>query len=200
MAGKHSGRKSPTRKSSKAQRAAVATPSEHAAPAAASENRANRTPIKESRPKWALPFLAHLRLRGSVSAASHAAGVGRRTVYDLRARDPIFRTMMDEQAESCIEDVEATLYQRAVSGESDRSTFFFLKTRKPEVYSEKRLRAEEIQEIRREAQRELVQELHARVAQLPETTRGALSAALAQTSQPAIAQLEAPTLIDQPPM
>ena len=76
-------------------------------------------PKKRPMPEWAARFLAHLRLRRSISAACVAAKVGRRTVYDERARNPLFDEMIREIAEECVEEVESTLFRRAVAGESD---------------------------------------------------------------------------------
>jgi hypothetical protein len=81
-------------------------------------DRTNRTPKKDPLPDWALKFLTHLRFRGSISGAAMAPKVGRRTVYDLRARNPWFDSMVREIAEECVEEVESTLFQRAVAGES----------------------------------------------------------------------------------
>lgn len=45
---------------------------------------------------WAPPFLVALERSGMIRASARAVGVGRRTVYDRRERDPEFRAMWDE--------------------------------------------------------------------------------------------------------
>jgi hypothetical protein len=192
MPKKHGRPKKPTKESSQPQELAPPPTTAHGCSPPDGENRTNRTPTSESRPKWALPFLAHLHMRGSVSAAARAVGVGRRTVYDLRSRDPIFREMMDEHAQSCIENVEATLYQRAVSGESDRMTGFSSGPASVRSTARSGYWPRKSGEIRNEAQRELLQELDARLSQLPEPARDALGAALAQMPQREAARLEPP--------
>ena len=106
-----------------------------------------------------------------------ATKVGRRTVYDLRTRDPWFDRMVREIADECIEEVESTLYQRAVSGASDTAIIFFLKTRKPKVYGDKLL-AEERESIRKQAREEVRAELQAELRELPPAARKILQAAI----------------------
>ncbi len=137
----------------------------------------NRTPKKDPVPEWTATFLTHLRFRGSISAAARATRVGRRTVYDLRAREPWFDKMIKEIAEECVEEVESTLYQRAVSGASDTAIIFFLKTRKPEVYGDK-LRAEQIELIRQEAREQVRAELRSELERLTPEARKILVAAI----------------------
>ncbi len=131
---------------------------------------------KGSMPDWGLKFLAELQLRGTVTAACKAAGVGHRTVYDERARNPLFAAMMRETVEHCVEAVETTLYERAVAG-GTTEMIFFLKCRKPEVYGDK-LRAEQIEQIRLEARQQVLAELRAEVNTLTPAARKALLAAV----------------------
>lgn len=131
---------------------------------------------KGSMPDWGLKFLAELQLRGTVTAACKAADVGRRTVYDQRARNPLFAEMMRETVEHCVEEVETTLYERAIAG-GTTEMIFFLKCRKPEVYGDK-LRAEQIEQIRLEARREIIAEMQREVSALAPTARKLLMAAL----------------------
>src|ERR1700735_1779356 len=131
---------------------------------------------KEWMPNWGLKFLAELQLRGTVTAACKAANVGRRTVYDERARNPLFEKMMSEIVERCVEEGETTLYQRAVAGET-AELIFFLKCRKPEVYGDK-LRAEQIEQIRLEARQQVLAELRAEINTLTPAARKALLAAV----------------------
>jgi hypothetical protein len=143
--------------------------------------RTNRTPKKDPQPDWALNFLTHLRFRGSISAAAIATKVGRRTVYDLRERDASFDKQVREIGEECVENVQSTLYQRAVSGASDAAIIFFLKTHKPEVYGDK-LRAEQIEQIRLEARSQVLAELNAELAELEPAARKMLIAAIPRST------------------
>ncbi len=71
-----------------------------------------------------------------VTAACQAVGVGRRTVYDRRSRDPEFRETWDDAIAAAFERLEREAYVRAVNG-SDRLLMFLLRRRRPEVYSER---------------------------------------------------------------
>lgn len=142
---------------------------------------------KESMPDWGLKFLAELQLRGTVTAACKAANVGRRTVYDERARNPLFATMMGETVEHCVEAVETTLYERALAG-GTTEMIFFLKCRKPEVYGDK-LRVEQIEQIRLEARREIIAEMQRGVSALAPAARELLMAAIPTGEMAALTEL-----------
>jgi hypothetical protein len=104
---------------------------------------------------WAPAFLAALRDTGMVSQACEAAGVGRRTVYDRRARDRAFALAWADELERAVEVMEAEAYRRAVHGverpvtiagqrelvreHSDRLLLFLLRARRPEVYGDRHL-------------------------------------------------------------
>jgi hypothetical protein len=139
--------------------------------------RTNRTPKKRATPEWPARFLTHLRRSGSISAACRAAKVGRRTIYDERARNPEFDETIREIAEECVEEVESTLYQRALSGASDTAIIFFLKSHKPEVYGD-RLLHKERETIRQQAREDVLAELHAELRELPPAARKVLLAAI----------------------
>ena len=126
---------------------------------------------------WMSRFLLKLEALGSISAAASAAGVGRRTVYDERARNPEFDQAVVEATAACVEAVEATLYQRALSGASDTAIIFYLKTRKPEIYGD-RLTAQKIEAIREQARREVIAEMQAELRKLPPQAREVLRAAV----------------------
>jgi len=141
------------------------------------EARTNRTPKKRRAPVWPAAFLVELEKHGSITAAARAAGVGRRTVYDERDRNPEFDQAVVEATDICIEEVESTLYQRAVAGVSDTAIIFFLKCHKPEVYGD-RLLHQERETIRQQAREEVLAELQAELRELPPAARKALMAAI----------------------
>jgi hypothetical protein len=90
---------------------------------------------REGRKDWAPAFLAALK-GATVGRAAHAAGVGRRTAYDRRERDPEFAEQWDAAIEEGIEELEAEAARRAMEG-SDTLIMFLLKARRPKVYSER---------------------------------------------------------------
>jgi hypothetical protein len=139
--------------------------------------RTNRTLKKRGRREWTRQFLVKLESLGSIDAAARAVGVGRRTVYDERARNPEFDRAVVEAAACSVEAVESTLYQRAVSGASDTAIIFFLKCRKPEVYGDKLLAAER-KSIRQQAREEVLAELQAELRQLTPAERKILYATI----------------------
>jgi hypothetical protein len=120
--------------------------------------RTPRTPKKRARGRarvdWRPIFLDMLRQTGMVTAAAAAAGIGRRTAYDHRARDRAFAGDWDDVLAEAIEELEAEAYRRAVDGVerpvfhggqeagtireySDQLAMFLLRARKPEMYSER---------------------------------------------------------------
>ncbi len=121
--------------------------------------------------------MRELERRGSISEAAKACGVGRRTVYDERARNVAFDEAVRDVVEGCIEEVESTLYERARSGENITATIFFLKCRKPEVYGDY-LTALKAQAIREQARQEVLAELRAGLRELPPQAREVLAAAI----------------------
>lgn len=72
----------------------------------------------------------------TVSEAARAAGIGRRTAYDRRARDEEFARAWDDTLESAIEQLEQEAVRRAKDG-SDQLLMFLLRARRPAVYSER---------------------------------------------------------------
>lgn len=61
-------------------------------------------------------FLDELRKRGNVSEAAAVAGIGRRTAYEVRDRDPEFAAAWDEAIEAAVDAMEAEAWRRAVEG------------------------------------------------------------------------------------
>jgi len=100
-------------------------------------------------------FIAELALGGTVSAACQAAGIGRRTAYDLRQRDEGFALEWADAIEAGTDVLEQEAFRRAVQGTertiygkdgevrgvectySDRLLELLLKARRPHVYRER---------------------------------------------------------------
>jgi hypothetical protein len=87
-----------------------------------------RTPEAEAK------FLAALRLGKSIAAAARAAGIGRRTSYDWRDRDPAFASAWDEAWDVGTDHLEDLALKGAERG-SERLLLALLKARRPERYA-----------------------------------------------------------------
>jgi hypothetical protein len=84
-------------------------------------------------------FLDSFAESGNVRASAMTAGVGRRTVYDWREKDPEFAAAFDEAREDAIEVLEAELRVRATIGAGERGPsdvllMFLLKSLRPDRY------------------------------------------------------------------
>ena len=93
-----------------------------------SRRNSRRTPEAEAK------FLAALKLGKSIAAAARAAGVGRRTVYDWRDRDPAFAAGWDESWDIGTDYLEDLALKAAEQG-SERLLLALLKARRPERYA-----------------------------------------------------------------
>jgi len=82
-------------------------------------------------------FLSALRETGNVSASAKAAGVGRQTVYEVREREPRFAAAWDEVLNERLDEIEANLFERARTGESDTAAIFLLKSHRREIYGDR---------------------------------------------------------------
>lgn len=99
-------------------------------------------------------FLDSLRTTPNVSAAAKSIGVSRQTVYQERKQDKEFADSWDDAIGEALDNLEAALHSRAVNGVtnevfyegvpcgtkteySDSAAMFLLKSRRPEVFSEK---------------------------------------------------------------
>ncbi len=78
-----------------------------------------------------------MRNSANVRAACAAAGVGRRTVYDKRQRDPKFAQDWDEALEEACDVLEAAAWKRASGGESDQLLIFLLKAHRPQKFRDR---------------------------------------------------------------
>lgn len=103
-------------------------------------------------------FLDTLRESANVSEAAKSIGVSRQAVYELRQKDTEFRSDWDDALAEALDNLEGEIYRRAHKGVtkevyyqgipcgavteySDPLAMFILKSRRPEVYSDK-LKAE----------------------------------------------------------
>ena len=73
---------------------------------------------------------------GTVTAACRAAGIGRRTFYDLKASDPEFAAAADAAKKEVGDCLEQEAIRRAYNG-SDVLLIFLLKGHKPEKFRER---------------------------------------------------------------
>jgi len=78
-------------------------------------------------------FLVALDAEGTVKSACIAAGVPRANVYRWLHEDSSFRAQVDDVREGKIEELEQSLYRRAVAGDIVAS-IFLLKAARPKVY------------------------------------------------------------------
>jgi hypothetical protein len=116
---------------------------------------ANARPRRRARKDWAPAFLKAFEAEHLVSEAAKIAGVGRRTVYDRRAKDSKFARAWAEVEERSTELLEREAYRRAAEGVerpvyskgelvdhvreySDQLLMFLLRSRRPDVYREHR--------------------------------------------------------------
>ena len=76
----------------------------------------HRTPEKALARPWRAAFLAALRECGVVRDACEAAGIGRRTAYDLRDADPTFAAAWDDALQDGIDLLEREAVRRARVG------------------------------------------------------------------------------------
>lgn len=81
-------------------------------------------------------FLSALSRTASVTAASQAAGIGRRTAYNWRDADEAFAAAWDDALESGTDALEDEAVRRALDG-SDTLLIFMLKARRPEKFKER---------------------------------------------------------------
>lgn len=76
-------------------------------------------------------FLEELRRGSTVGEAARAAGIGRRTAYDLRQRDETFAVDWADAIEEGTDHLIAAARKRAIDG-SDTLLMFLIKARRPE--------------------------------------------------------------------
>jgi hypothetical protein len=103
---------------------------------------------------WVGEFLAALGESPNVSAACRAAGVSRKTAYQLRGEDEEFRKAWDDAVEESTDNLVGEAYRRAYQGTvkpvyqggehvgsvreySDTLTIFLLKAHRRAVYGDK---------------------------------------------------------------
>lgn len=89
-------------------------------------SRKTSTPEKEA-------FLTALQARPSVYHAAIAAGISRRTAYELRGADDTFQQAWDDALKGHADLLEMSAYERALAGDTVL-TIFLLKGMKPNVY------------------------------------------------------------------
>jgi hypothetical protein len=125
---------------------------------------------------WKQTFLNHYATLGSVTAAAKETGIDRTTIWYARKSDETFNDAIQGIDQWTTQRVEDTLAEKALEG-GTTEMIFYLKCKKPEVYGDK-LRADQIDAIRKEARLQVLSELRASVSELPEGARQALLAAV----------------------
>lgn len=103
-------------------------------------NRTKRTPEKEK------AFLWSLASGESVRGACEYAGLGRQTVYEWRAEDAEFKAQWEAAVESGTSVLEDIALERA-KDKSDTLLIFLLKSRRPDVYAERKVIAGEVNHV-----------------------------------------------------
>lgn len=148
--------------------------------------RTARTPKKGTstsvRPAWPDRFLKELRERGTIGAAAKAIHVGRSTVYDELARNPEFATDVENVRRECVEEVESTLYQRALQPDGTTDRIFYLKNLDKARFGDG-MNPEQIAAMRVELRSQVITELELQIAQLPPAPRKIVLAALNRVAQ-----------------
>lgn len=84
---------------------------------------------------WQDRFLAVYEESCTITIAARAAGIGRRTVYREKARNPEFAARMAAAEEAAVSHLESVAYDRAVD-HSDTLLIFLLKANRPGKYRE----------------------------------------------------------------
>jgi glycogen debranching enzyme len=129
-------------------------------------------PIKN----WKQDFLNHYAQLGSITAAAKETGIDRTTIWYARKSDETFNDAIQGIDQWTTQRVEDTLAEKALEG-GTTEMIFYLKCKKPEIYGDK-LRADQIETIRKEARLQVLSELRSSVNELPEAARQALLAAV----------------------
>jgi hypothetical protein len=75
-------------------------------------------------------FIRVLREKGVIRFAAKAAGINRATAYRWHDQDEQFREDWNSAVEDCIDRMEASVYERALKGDS-LLTMFWLKAQRP---------------------------------------------------------------------
>lgn len=74
---------------------------------------------------------------GSIGKACEYLGIGRRTFYNWKAVDPEFAAAVLDAEQDAIDSAVSELYRRAKKKDTT-ALIFYLKTHRPEVYSDRR--------------------------------------------------------------
>lgn len=86
--------------------------------------------MRDKRDSRKKTFIEALTLHGTVYHAAQAAGVSRQTAYRWRHEDSDFADQWDEAHENAVDEVENTIYQQAVGGNT-LAAIFYLKAHRP---------------------------------------------------------------------
>jgi hypothetical protein len=83
-------------------------------------------------------FIRLLRKGNTIGAAAAAIGCDRRTMYDWRADDPVFRAQWEDALEFQTEEIESVVYKKAKAGDL-LACCIWLRAHKPALYHRRQL-------------------------------------------------------------
>lgn len=75
-------------------------------------------------------FVEAYRNEGSIFHAAKATGIHRATYYNWAERDPAFMAAVEDSKEDCYDQVESSVFKKAINGGTLES-FFYLKAHRP---------------------------------------------------------------------
>jgi hypothetical protein len=91
--------------------------------------------MRDKRDSQKKRFIDAITAQGTVYHAAQAAGISRWTAYRWRQDDPEFADQWDEALENAVDQVESTIYQQAVGGNT-LAAIFYLKAHR-QIYRDR---------------------------------------------------------------
>lgn len=144
------------------------------------------TPTRARKPAvrddWRPRFLEAFAQQGTIAMAAEAAGVHRDTVYAEKQRNPEFAEALAKADYDVGDRLETRAIEEAMAG-NDRLLERLLKARRPERYGDT-LRQDQVDQIKADAQRELLAALDHQIALLPEEAQRLLHTAMTAVTLP----------------
>src|SRR6185369_2077612 len=86
--------------------------------------------MRDKRDRQKKRFIEALTAQGTVFHAAQAAGISRQTAYRWQRDDPEFADQWEEAHENAVDQVESTIYQQAIGGNT-LAAIFYLKAHRP---------------------------------------------------------------------
>ena len=113
-------------------------------------------------------FIETLSVQGTVYHSAQAAGISRQTAYRWRQDDPDFACQWDEAIENAVDQVESTIFQQAIGGNT-LAAIFYLKAHRPQYRDRLNVDVKQLQSEIEERMAQLRENPHL-LARLPRTT------------------------------